>query len=56
MKDIKYMQMAIKLACKAKDKTYPNPMVGAVIVKNGKVVGKGYHRRAGAPHAEIEEL
>ncbi len=52
----KYMAMALKLAAKARDKTYPNPMVGAVIVKGGKVVGSGYHRRAGEDHAEVRAI
>jgi diaminohydroxyphosphoribosylaminopyrimidine deaminase/5-amino-6-(5-phosphoribosylamino)uracil reductase len=54
--DIKYMRLAIELAAKAKDRTYPNPMVGAVIVKNGKVIGKGYHRRSGEDHAEVAAI
>ena len=36
--------------------TSPNPMVGAVLVKGGKIIGRGWHRRAGGPHAEIEAL
>ncbi|RKY42651.1 MAG: bifunctional diaminohydroxyphosphoribosylaminopyrimidine deaminase/5-amino-6-(5-phosphoribosylamino)uracil reductase RibD [Candidatus Makaraimicrobium thalassicum] len=52
----KYMVLALKLAARAKDRTYPNPMVGAVIVKNGKIVGTGYHRRAGESHAEIRAI
>ncbi|MBD3380440.1 MAG: bifunctional diaminohydroxyphosphoribosylaminopyrimidine deaminase/5-amino-6-(5-phosphoribosylamino)uracil reductase RibD [Candidatus Omnitrophica bacterium] len=55
-KDIEYMRMALRLAAKATDKTYPNPMVGAVIVKNGAVVGKGYHKKAGCDHAEITAM
>lgn len=55
-KDEKYMKMALDLAAKAKDKTYPNPMVGAVIVKSGKVVGKGYHKKAGMDHAEVAAI
>ena len=47
---------AIKLARKAEGKTFPNPLVGAVIVKNGKIVGEGYHREVGTPHAEIVAL
>jgi len=50
----KYMSLAIRLAKKAEGKTSPNPLVGAVLVKRGRVIGKGYHRRAGLPHAEIE--
>jgi len=52
----RFMLRAIELAKKAEGKTFPNPLVGAVIVKNGKVVGEGYHRRAGGPHAEIAAL
>lgn len=51
-----YMKMAIDLALKAKGRTSPNPMVGAVVTKDGKVVGSGYHQKAGKPHAEIEAL
>jgi diaminohydroxyphosphoribosylaminopyrimidine deaminase/5-amino-6-(5-phosphoribosylamino)uracil reductase len=54
--DSRYMKLALELAAKAKGKTYPNPMVGAVIVKGGKVVGKGYHQRAGKDHAEIKAI
>src|SRR5262249_18007030 len=46
------MREAIALGKLAKWQTSPNPMVGAVIVKNGVVVGRGYHTRAGEPHAE----
>jgi diaminohydroxyphosphoribosylaminopyrimidine deaminase/5-amino-6-(5-phosphoribosylamino)uracil reductase len=52
MKDEKYMQLALKLAEKGKGKTSPNPMVGAVVVKNGRILAKGYHKRFGGPHAE----
>lgn len=51
-----YMNLALKLALKAKNKTSPNPMVGALVVKNGRIVGKGYHKKAGLPHAEIIAL
>ncbi|MBI5144702.1 MAG: bifunctional diaminohydroxyphosphoribosylaminopyrimidine deaminase/5-amino-6-(5-phosphoribosylamino)uracil reductase RibD [Candidatus Omnitrophica bacterium] len=51
-----YMNLALKLALKAKGKTSPNPMVGAIVVKNGRVLGKGYHEKAGSPHAEIMAL
>ncbi len=51
-----YMNLAMKLALKAKGKTSPNPMVGALVVKNGRIVGKGYHEKAGSPHAEAAAL
>lgn len=50
----KYMSLAIRLAGKAEGMTSPNPLVGAVLVKRGQIIGKGYHRKAGLPHAEIE--
>ncbi len=50
--DEKYIEMALKLAEKARGKTSPNPMVGAVIIKNNRVVGQGFHRKAGTAHAE----
>jgi len=53
-KHTKYMSLALKLAKKAEGMTSPNPMVGAVVVKRGKIIGKGYHKKAGLPHAEIE--
>ena len=52
----KYMRLAIELAKKAEGKTSPNPIVGAVIVKNNEIIGKGYHKKAGLPHAEINAL
>ena len=55
-RDEKYMRLALKLARRAEGLTNPNPTVGAVIVKNGKVVGRGYHKRCGLPHAEINAL
>jgi diaminohydroxyphosphoribosylaminopyrimidine deaminase/5-amino-6-(5-phosphoribosylamino)uracil reductase len=54
--DEKYMRMALRLAAKGKGMTSPNPRVGAVIVKNGVVTGRGWHRRAGEPHAEVIAL
>ncbi|MCX5697620.1 MAG: bifunctional diaminohydroxyphosphoribosylaminopyrimidine deaminase/5-amino-6-(5-phosphoribosylamino)uracil reductase RibD [Candidatus Omnitrophica bacterium] len=51
-----YMKLAMRLALKAKGKTAPNPMVGAVVVKNGKIIGRGYHEKAGAAHAEVKAL
>src|SRR5439155_25591098 len=47
---------AIELAAEARGHTSPNPLVGAVIVKNGRTIGEGYHTAAGAPHAEREAL
>lgn len=52
----KFMRLALALAASAEERTYPNPMVGAVIVKNGKVIGRGYHRKAGLDHAEIAAI
>lgn len=51
-----YMRRAMSLAMRGTGSTSPNPMVGCVIVKDDKVVGEGYHRRCGAPHAEREAL
>ncbi|MFZ5646522.1 MAG: bifunctional diaminohydroxyphosphoribosylaminopyrimidine deaminase/5-amino-6-(5-phosphoribosylamino)uracil reductase RibD [Bacillota bacterium] len=53
LNDENYMKMALELAAKAMGRTSPNPMVGAVLVKDGAVVGKGFHARAGTPHAEV---
>ena len=52
MKDEEYMRRAIALAKKGIGWTNPNPMVGAVIVKDGRIIGEGYHRRCGELHAE----
>ncbi|OGX15393.1 MAG: riboflavin biosynthesis protein RibD [Omnitrophica WOR_2 bacterium RBG_13_41_10] len=51
-----HMDLAIRLSLKAKGKTLPNPMVGAVVVKNGRIIAKGYHKKAGLPHAEVIAL
>ena len=51
--DEKYMKKALSLAKKGLGRTTPNPAVGAVIVKDNKIVGRGYHKKAGGPHAEI---
>jgi diaminohydroxyphosphoribosylaminopyrimidine deaminase/5-amino-6-(5-phosphoribosylamino)uracil reductase len=56
LKDHAYMEMAFALAEKARGRTSPNPYVGAVIVKNGSIVGWGYHARSGQPHAESVAL
>lgn len=52
----RFMRRALTLAARAEGRTSPNPMVGAVIVRNGEVVGEGWHKRAGRPHAEVEAL
>jgi diaminohydroxyphosphoribosylaminopyrimidine deaminase/5-amino-6-(5-phosphoribosylamino)uracil reductase len=54
--DIHFMRQALTLAAKGEGFVEPNPMVGCVIVKNGEVIGSGYHTRYGAAHAEIEAL
>lgn len=54
--DKTYLRRACGLARKATGRTSPNPMVGAVLVRGGKIVGKGYHRFAGGDHAEIAAL
>ncbi len=51
-----YMQLALKLALKAKGKTFPNPLVGALVVKGDKIIGQGFHAKAGLAHAEIIAL
>lgn len=51
--DIEYMKRALYLAELGKGHTSPNPMVGAVIVKNGKIIGEGYHEKCGCGHAEV---
>jgi len=51
-----FMKLALQEARKGSGRTSPNPAVGAVIVRNGRVAARGYHRRAGLPHAEIEAL
>jgi diaminohydroxyphosphoribosylaminopyrimidine deaminase/5-amino-6-(5-phosphoribosylamino)uracil reductase len=56
MDDRHYMEMALALAEKGKGFTSPNPMVGAVVVKDGKVVGQGWHKIYGGPHAEVNAI
>jgi diaminohydroxyphosphoribosylaminopyrimidine deaminase/5-amino-6-(5-phosphoribosylamino)uracil reductase len=51
-KDQEFMRLALDLAEKGRGKTSPNPMVGAVVIKNGKIIAKGYHKKFGGPHAE----
>ena len=54
--DERFMQEALRLAKKGEGKTRSNPMVGALIVKNGKVIARGYHHGFGKPHAEVDAL
>lgn len=54
--DIAFMGRAITLARRGLGRTSPNPAVGAVVVRDGKVVGEGYHKKAGTPHAEVNAL
>lgn len=56
MNNERFMQRAYELALKGRGRTSPNPMVGAVVVKNGRVIGEGYHARCGGAHAEIIAL
>jgi diaminohydroxyphosphoribosylaminopyrimidine deaminase/5-amino-6-(5-phosphoribosylamino)uracil reductase len=51
-----FMSLALRLAAKGQGRTSPNPMVGALVVKNGRIVGRGYHQGPGRPHAEILAL
>ena len=56
MAHAQFMRHALRLARKGFGSTSQNPMVGAVLVKRGKIIGQGWHHRAGLPHAEIEAL
>lgn len=56
MNDELYMKHCIELAGKALGDTWPNPMVGSVIVHEGRIIGEGFHERAGQPHAEINAI
>jgi diaminohydroxyphosphoribosylaminopyrimidine deaminase/5-amino-6-(5-phosphoribosylamino)uracil reductase len=56
MKDEIFMKRCIELAEKAKGETYPNPLVGSVIVHNGKIIGEGFHQKSGEAHAEINAI
>src|SRR5438093_11821582 len=51
-----FMRLALRRARRGYGTTSPNPMVGAVLVRGGKIIGRGWHRRAGEAHAEIEAL
>jgi diaminohydroxyphosphoribosylaminopyrimidine deaminase / 5-amino-6-(5-phosphoribosylamino)uracil reductase len=54
--DIKFMRRCLELASKAEGLTYPNPLVGSVIVHDGKILGEGYHIRSGESHAEVKAI
>ena len=54
--DLKWMRLALDLARRGEGFTRPNPPVGAVVVKNGRKIGQGWHRKAGGPHAEVFAL
>ncbi|HZI33370.1 MAG TPA: bifunctional diaminohydroxyphosphoribosylaminopyrimidine deaminase/5-amino-6-(5-phosphoribosylamino)uracil reductase RibD [Candidatus Binatia bacterium] len=56
MSDVQFMRLALRLARRGYGTASPNPMVGAVLVKSGRIIGRGWHKRAGGPHAEIEAL
>lgn len=56
MEHVRFMCLAVRLAKKGLGRTSPNPIVGSVVVKNGKIIGQGYHEKAGLPHAEINAL
>ena len=54
--DNKFIRRCLELAIRAEGLTYPNPLVGSVVVHNGKIIGEGYHLRAGQPHAEVNAI
>lgn len=54
--DERFMRRALELAARGAGRTFPNPPVGAVFVRRGRILGEGFHARAGAPHAEIAAL
>jgi len=54
--DVRWMRRALTLARRAEGQTSPNPLVGAVLIRRGRILGEGWHHRAGQPHAEIEAL
>src|SRR5437867_2154372 len=54
--DRRFLGLTFDLARQGLGRTSPNPVVGAVVVRNGRIAGSGFHRRAGEPHAEIEAL
>jgi len=54
--DEKYIEKCLKLAIKGKGYVEPNPLVGCIIIKNGKIIGKGYHKKFGESHAEVNAI
>lgn len=54
--DLVFMRMALREARKGLGRTSPNPAVGSIVVRDGKVIGRGYHKKAGTPHAEVHAL
>jgi diaminohydroxyphosphoribosylaminopyrimidine deaminase/5-amino-6-(5-phosphoribosylamino)uracil reductase len=54
--DNKFMRRCLELAAGAEGMTYPNPLVGSVIVNEGRIIGEGYHLKAGGPHAEVNAI
>ena len=56
MEDAVYMKRALELAARGSGRTSPNPLVGAVIVKNGEIIGEGWHERVGGPHGEVNAI
>jgi diaminohydroxyphosphoribosylaminopyrimidine deaminase / 5-amino-6-(5-phosphoribosylamino)uracil reductase len=55
-RDSHFMKKALQLAKKGMGRTSPNPCVGAILIRDGEIVGRGYHKKAGTPHAEIHAL
>ena len=56
MNEERYMRLALELAARGEGRVSPNPLVGAVLVRDGKVIGTGWHKQCGGPHAEREAL
>jgi diaminohydroxyphosphoribosylaminopyrimidine deaminase/5-amino-6-(5-phosphoribosylamino)uracil reductase len=54
--DEKFMRRCLELAAGAEGMTFPNPLVGSVVVHKGKIIGEGYHLKAGGPHAEVNAI
>jgi diaminohydroxyphosphoribosylaminopyrimidine deaminase/5-amino-6-(5-phosphoribosylamino)uracil reductase len=56
LQDLEFMRLALALARRGRGRTSPNPMVGAVLTRGGRILGRGWHHFAGGPHAEIEAM